>query len=230
MHQGKKILIVESGMPVVPFEESVLLRKDHEVHRAGSGGDALQQFLSNPCDLAIVDEQLSDMPGAQLAACLREMEGGKTLSILLLGGSPGDPPPPGVNKLLPKPVVRMDFHQACGALLAVASRKEARLLVYVQVLGFVHTGFFLCNSMNLSATGILIITSRKLKIGEPIELQVTLPREREKVKVTGEVVREAKEVQSKLFAYGVRFNNLGDEDKARIRTFVHEQMMAGRAG
>lgn len=230
MHQGKKILVVESGVPVVPFEESVLLRKDHEVHRAGSGADALQQFVTTPCDLAIIDEQLSDMSGAHLAACLREMEGGKTLSILLFGGVPGDPPPPGVNKLLPKPVVRADFHGACGALLSVSSRKEARLLVYVQVLGFVHTGFFLCNSMNLSATGILIITSRKLKMGEPIELQITLPREREKVKVSGEVVREAKEIQSKLFAYGVRFNNLSEEDKGRIRVFVREQMQVSRAG
>jgi CheY-like chemotaxis protein len=230
MTQQKRVLIVESGMPVVPFEESVLLRREHEVSRAGSGKEALDRFQAGPCDLAIIDETLSDMPGPELATHLREIEGGRILSILLLGGQPGDAPPRGVNKMLSKPVVRADFHDACGALLSVQARKEARLLVYVQVLGFVHTGFFLCNSMNLSATGILILTARKLKMGETVELQVTLPREREKVRVNGEVTREAREVPTKLNAYGVRFIDLSDEDRKRVRAFVHENMTQAAQG
>lgn len=227
MTQAKRVLIVESGMPVVPFEESILLRRDNEVVRAGSGQEALQRFQTGPCDLAILDEHLSDMPATKLAQDLRALEGGRTLSILMLGGLPGDAPPAGVNKMLPKPVVRADFHEACSALLSVQSRKEARLLVYVQVLGYVHTGFFLCNSMNLSATGILLVTARKLKMGETVELQITLPREREKVRVNGEVMREAREVKTKLNAYGVRFTDLSDEDRKRIRAFVQETLSAG---
>jgi len=230
MTQAKRVLIVESGMPAVPFEESILLRRDNEVVRAGSGQEALQRFQAGPCDLAVLDEHLSDMPAAKLALDLRTLEGGRTLSILILGGMPGEAPPPGVNKILPKPVVRADFHEACSALLSVQARKEGRLLVYVQVLGYVHTGFFLCNSMNLSATGILLVTARKLKMGETVELQITLPREREKVRVNGEVMREAREVPTKLNAYGVRFTDLSDDDRKRIRAFVQESLNASSRG
>ena len=40
---GKRILVVESGMPVVPFEQSLLLRKEHELFRASTGSEALEK-------------------------------------------------------------------------------------------------------------------------------------------------------------------------------------------
>ncbi len=223
---GKRVLIVESGMPVVPFEESILLRRDHEVVRAASGEEALERLRQGSADLMIVDDQLSDMTGADLAARVRQ-DGSKSVSILLLGGGGNGAPPQGVNKLLPKPVVGAEFHEACSALLNVQSRKDARLLVYVQVQGRVQTGFFLCNSMNLSSSGILILTARRLKMGDMVQLQITLPREREKVRVNGEVVRDAREVSSKLNAYGLRFTDLTNEDRERLRLFVAENLRNG---
>ncbi|MCI4397930.1 MAG: PilZ domain-containing protein [Acidobacteria bacterium] len=218
----KRILIVESGLPSVPFEESVLLRREHEVIRASSGAEALEKLRAQPYDLVIVDETLSDMAGSALASRVRK-DGFTALSIILLGQDRDHlQQAAGVNKVIGKPVNPEAFREACSSLLNVQSRKDARLLVYVQVQGFIQSGFFLCNSMNLSPSGILIITGRKLKIGDMVHLQITLPREREKVKAVGRVVREAKEIESRLNAYGLQFDEISEGDRERIRLFTSE--------
>ncbi len=218
----KRILIVESGLPSVPFEESVLLRREHEVARASSGAEALEKMRSQAYDLVIVDEALSDMGGAAMAEQARK-DGLTAVSIILLCHDQlGAAKTNGVNKIIAKPVNPSDFHEACSALLNVQSRRDARLLVYVQVQGFIQSGFFLCNSMNLSPSGILIITGRKLKKGDMVQLQITLPLEKEKARVLAKVVREAREIESKLNAYGLVFTEISEGDRQRIKVFTSE--------
>ena len=227
---GKRILVVESGIPVVPFDQSLLLRKEHEVIRAGTGREAIEKVASQEPSLIILDERFMDMEASEVVRAIRELPQGKHASILLLGGEFGAKAPEGVNHVLPKPVIGHDFNEACKRLLSIEARKEARLLVYVQVQGYLQSSLFLCNSLNLSASGILMLTARKLRMGDTVQLQITLPREKEKVRVSGRVVREAVEVESRLNAYGVAFEDVSAEDKDRIRTFVEEEARRQRGG
>jgi len=225
---GKRILVVESGIPVVPFDQSLLLRKDHELFRASSGAETLEKVAEVMPHLVILDDHVSDMAISALVHEIRLLTAGRNASLLLLAG-PGEALVDGVNQVLPKPVVGHDFNEACRRLLSVEARKEVRLLVYVNVQGFAQNNMFLCNSLNLSASGILILTARKLKIGESVQLQITLPREREKIKVSGLVMREAQEVDSRLNAYGVAFQDLSGEDRERLRNYAEEERQRNRA-
>lgn len=218
---NKRILILESGIPVIPFEETLLLRRDNEVIRASSGDEALKILSSEKIDLLIVDEKLSDKNPLEFFNEIRSNEKLKNLSILYLSSS--DEKPAGVNIVLKKPIQSLSFNEACKKLLNVEARRETRLLVYVQVQGFSQSNFFLCNSRNLSASGILILTSKYLKVGEQVQLQITLPREREKVKAFARVVREAKEVPTKLNAYGLEFTEISQKDRERIKRFIEEE-------
>jgi CheY-like chemotaxis protein len=220
---GKRILVVESGVPVVPFDQSLLLRREHELLRASTGAEALEQVKSVEPHLIVLDDHLADMEVAELINGIRKLPQGRNAGILLLGGVQGGKALTGVNQMLPKPVVGSDFNEACRRLLSIEARKEARLLVYVQVQGYLQSNLFLCNSLNLSASGILLLTARKLKMGDQVQLQITLPREKNKVKVNGLVVREAQEVDSRLNAYGVSFQDLPKDDQERIRLFVEEE-------
>ena len=219
----KRILVVESGIPVIPFEQSLLLRRDHEMHRASTGAEALEKVGSTEPCLVITDERLSDMGGAEFLKKMRDLPQGRHAAAILLTSTGGEAPP-GVNLVLRKPLSGTEFSEACQKLLSIAVRKDARLLVYVQVQGYVQSSLFLCNSLNLSASGILILTARRLKLGEKIQLQITLPLEKDKVRVTGEVVREAKEVESRLNAYGVLFTDLTAEDRERLGRFVDREL------
>ncbi len=221
---GKRILVVESGIPVVPFEQSLLLRKEHELHRASAGEEALQKIGSFQPDLVVIDDKLADMKGTELADRLRQLPECRQTAVILVSNEFEDEVPEGVNVLLRKPVVGDDFSDACEKLLSIAVRRDARLLVYVQVQGYLQSSLFLCNSINLSASGILILTARRLKHGDRIQLQITLPLEKEKVKVTGVVVREAREVSSRLNSYGVHFVEMTEKETQRIETFVAEQL------
>ncbi len=221
---GKRILVVESGIPVVPFEQSLLLRKEHELHRASAGEEALQKIGAFQPELIVIDDKLADMKGAELAQRLRQLPECRQTAVILVSNSYEDEPPEGVNMVLRKPVVGDDFSDACEKLLSIAVRRDARLLVYVQVQGYLQSSLFLCNSINLSASGILILTARRLKLGDRVQLQITLPLEKEKVKVTGVVVREAREVSSRLNAYGVHFVEMTENETERLEKFVEEQL------
>jgi len=225
---GKRILVVESGMPVVPFEQSLLLRKDHELFRAASGAEAMEKVEQVMPHLIVLDDQIQDMKVSSLIRQIRAMPAGRNASVLLLAGSGGEASE-GVNQVLPKPVVGTEFNDACRRLLSVEARKEARLLVYVNVQGFSQNNMFLCNSLNLSASGILILTARKMKMGETVQLQITLPREREKIRVSGLVMREAQEVESRLNAYGLAFQDLTTEEGDRLRVYVEEERQRSKA-
>jgi CheY-like chemotaxis protein/Tfp pilus assembly protein PilZ len=220
---GKRILVVESGVPVVPFDQSLLLRREHELFRASTGAETLEQVSAIEPHLIILDDHLADMGVGDLVNAIRQLPTGRNVGILLLGGVQGDKALSGINQMLPKPVVGTDFNDACRRLLSIEARKEARLLVYVQVQGYLQSNLFLCNSLNLSASGILLLTARKLKKGDQVQLQITLPREKNKVRVNGMVVREAGEVDSRLNAYGVSFQDLPKDDQDRIRLFVEEE-------
>jgi len=225
---GKNILIVESGIPVVPFEQGLLLRQEHELRRVATGEEALQALRSQPADLLITDDRLSDMDGVDLVRRVREMEEGRSMSVIVMGSGPGENGASGVNRFLAKPIDGALFEEACRDLLSIEFRREVRLLVYVQVQGYLQNNLFLCNSVNLSASGILLLTARRLKVGEVIQLQITLPRERRKITVTGEITRVAMEVGSRLNAYGVRFTVIEPEDRHRIRDFIREEQAQGR--
>ncbi|HNQ77988.1 MAG TPA: response regulator [Acidobacteriota bacterium] len=218
---AKKILIVESGITVIPFEETLLLRRDHDVKRAASGKQALEYFAKEKFDLLIMDDRLPDFKAEELVDKIRSEPYGKDLSIIEMSAEQ-ERPPRGVNNLLRKPIESGEFNETCKKLLQVESRRESRLLVYVQVQGFIQSNFFLCNSRNLSSSGILILTTKHLKLGDNVQLQITLPREKEKVKAFARVIREAKEVDSRLNAYGLHFTEIAEKDKERVRKFLKE--------
>ncbi len=224
---GKRILVVESGIPVVPFEQSLLLRKEHELVRTSTGAETIDKVREVLPNLIVLDDHISDMSVTDLVRQIRELPGGRHASILLLGGD--GTAVEGVNLTLQKPVVGQDFNDVCRRLLSIEARKDVRLLVYVNVQGFSQNNMFLCNSLNLSASGILILTARKLRMGEVVQLQITLPREREKIKVSAMMVREAGEVDSRLNAYGLAFQDLSSEDRERIRVYVDEERARNKA-
>ncbi len=221
---GKRILVIESGIPVIPFEQSLLLRKDHEVSRAQTAAEALERVAELTPDLIITDERVSGMELPELIRQIRSLREGRYSAIIVLSSEELEQEPKGVNMVLRKPISGLDFSQACQRLLAISARKDARLLVYVQVKGYLKSNLFLCNSLNLSSSGLLILTARKLKLGDSIRLQITLPLERDKVEVQGDIVREAKEVETRLNAYGVKFVDMEPAALERLSRFVDKEL------
>ncbi len=97
----------------------------HEAHRADAGLEALRRAASTgtPFDLAILDAQMPDQDGFELAAAIRgDAQLGRTrLLILTSAGQRGDGErcrQLGIQAYLTKPIARADLIEAVGTVLA----------------------------------------------------------------------------------------------------------------
>src|SRR5437762_13137136 len=109
----------------------------HEAHRADVGLEALHRAATagTPFDLAILDAQMPDRDGFELAAAIRgDAQLGRTrLLILTSAGQRGDGErcrPVGIQAYLTKPIARADLIEAVGTVLAetVSAPGEADLV------------------------------------------------------------------------------------------------------
>jgi CheY-like chemotaxis protein len=117
-----KILLVEDEPLISMTITDILEEFGHTVFEALSAGEAVAIFEREAAfDLLITDLGLPDMPGEQLARCLRERDA--KLPILFATGRsseaalPGEPIAPPVEHLS-KPFLMNDLHDAIARLIS----------------------------------------------------------------------------------------------------------------
>jgi CheY-like chemotaxis protein len=116
-----KILVVEDH-PAVATITCSLLREahDHDVTHAATGAAALDQFENFQPELVLIDLNLPDMNGYQLATEIRRRPGGRSIVLVALTGLGSEiserlAEEAGINAFFRKP---MDFN-----LLTTIERK-----------------------------------------------------------------------------------------------------------
>src|SRR5205814_9514204 len=107
----------------------------HEAHRADAGLEALRRAATagTPFDLAILDAQMPDQDGFELATAIRgDAQLGRTrLLILTSAGQRGDGErcrQLGIQAYLTKPIARADLVEAVGTVLAGAAAGSPDLI------------------------------------------------------------------------------------------------------
>jgi DNA-binding response OmpR family regulator len=83
---GKHILVVEDDAVIGTILTELLRRYDHASH-ADSGKKALHEIDRDPPDIILLDLQLSDMSGLELARSIRRNQNTKATPILAMSGS-----------------------------------------------------------------------------------------------------------------------------------------------
>ncbi|GAL83147.1 histidine kinase [Sporocytophaga myxococcoides] len=86
MFSKPKILIVDDKQENLIALETVLRDLDVEIIRATSGNEALKQTLNHDFSLALIDIQMPEMDGYELAAILREDEKTASLPFIFISG------------------------------------------------------------------------------------------------------------------------------------------------
>ncbi len=86
MFSKPKILIVDDKQENLIALETVLKDLDVEVIKATSGNEALKQTLNHDFSLALIDIQMPEMDGYELAAILREDEKTASLPFIFISG------------------------------------------------------------------------------------------------------------------------------------------------
>jgi hypothetical protein len=207
---------------------SFLHRADIAVHTAATNEDILMFHLEKNAHLIATHPALPGMACDSLCEIIRKGESMKKVSILLLcDGSPRQQELArrcNVNAVLTLPVDTATFAGKVQELLDVPPRHSYRVVLNIAVEGMHNNRPVMCNSENISASGMLIRAKEHLAVGGRVECSFYLP-DGFRVSATGDIARVFKADQaSDTIHYGIRFQRFASGAEAALAAFVEREM------
>lgn len=222
----KKILLVNASRYFFDEGKSLLDRRDFQVFLAPSALAALQMHRQEKMNLIVADLDMPDMGGDALCGRIREENGSRAVSfILVCNDRPAEVQRAqncGANSVLRKPLNAKMLLEQVEKLLTVSVRRGYRVLLRAKVKGSQDESTFFCTSQNISVTGMLIEAERVLLVGDQISCSFFLPGSAH-ITADGEVARSEKIADGK-HQYGIRFTGIAAEHVGEIEKFIAESM------
>lgn len=215
-----KIIIPDTLLSHFETDQNFMLRSDITIISVPTVETMLKVHEEQHADLIIADSDTPEMGGAALCRKVRGTPSANQVSVLLL--VPGerhvidDCLSSGANDLIIKPIIQQDLLKKTSELLQIAKRADMRVLMNISVLGKANTPFY-STTHNISTSGMLIETSKLMKLGERLSLSFFLRLK--KISLDGEVVRVTQK-SLHLYQYGIKFLNPDDRAQGLINDFV----------
>lgn len=198
---------------------TVLWRADFERHLARRLEDAQLMALTETPELVVVERELSWAP--ELVRVLRADPLTRAVSIAVVTRGEFNPREvelleAGANAVLRLPV-GPDWDERLSRLAHVPTRAEARCGVDFEVDATVRQGAPSLRgvALDLSTTGMLLLSPVELSVGEDVDFRFHLPGAGPLVAGCGRVVRQAGERR-----YGVEFYGLEGQGGEDVRRYV----------
>lgn len=218
------ILLVDHSRGALAFQETILRRRDAQILTALAGSEGLQKARSEHPQLIIFAYDLFDMTAPDFCREIREGEETKAISLLLI--SDRDNPEQGdlclaagCNDIIYRPLQRRELDAKVERLTSIPVRRQLRTITKIEVSMEKNGRFVLARTLNISATGMLVEVDRVLSGEGPVRLHFYLPGDPKPLQVQAEVLRA--EFSGTMAKYGLRFLEVGVEEKERIEHYVH---------
>lgn len=232
MATGKTILAVGLEREDYTDLHPILSRSSIEVYRVAMAQNAFELTDEMAFDLILVGQPLPDMRLEDFVAIARRSASASRqaeIVVLAQGESPGELEAvrhePGMHVLtLESP--RLELLRELADHMGLAQRMSQRLLVRleVQVDDTVETRAL--QSVNVSATGMLLRTERPYPVETRLTMEFDLPTDGTTVEAEGEVVRHTDPAAEGVPGIGVHFTRLREEDQRRLMRYL-ESSFAG---
>ncbi|MFQ5585319.1 MAG: response regulator [Thermodesulfobacteriota bacterium] len=223
----KKVLLVDDIRLFLEIEQTLLNRPDVTIFTATSGEEALRIHERENVDVILLDLLMPGMDGEKVCQYIRADDRLRNVSIIMVTTStaPEDIErckKAGANDYVVKPINPTELLTKFQKYINIATRRDLRILARVDVAGTNDVESFIGNTVNISASGVLVECTQRLDLGDAVSCSFSLPGNTATVTSTGEVVR-AKEIdhsQHHIMRYGIRFIDIGEEDKNMIESFI----------
>ncbi len=229
MH-GREQKVLAAGIERSAFEQlAPVLRRDAlEVDWVATPEAGVNLASEQRFDVVILDAEPADW---SLEEVVRRLRGGASPSrnaAIMVLAEPDQVDAAralkakGVNRvMLISDPPQMICEQMAG-LLEVAPRVALRVPMNLQTaLGNRGREIF-CQTVNLSATGMLVRTQARPQLGSPVVFQLHLSEKLGAVIGRGEMVRHATRFQGGFDGVGVRFKGFADDGAARLQQYLEE--------
>jgi CheY-like chemotaxis protein len=221
----KKILLSGDLRPFIKNCNDILKRADFQVFVSTSFEDIITIHRAERVDLIILQLNAEDSRAEEVCSSIRKDERLKHVSILIIcNNMKADIERTqrcNSNSYLTKPIIREQFIQKISQLLAIPERQEYRVLLKVKVTGKLDSIPFFCSSDNISASGMLIETEKKLEKGDIISCSFFLPKS-EQILADAEVMRIIR-TEKNSFQYGIHYMNLASRYRTAIDAFIRQR-------
>lgn len=225
---GTKVLA--AGIERTAFEAlAPVLRRDAvQVDWVATPEAGVALAAKHHYDVIILDAEPADWSLSKVVAALRNGISPSRSAAIMVLAEPDQVDAAralkarGVNRvMLISDPPQMICEQMSG-LLEVAPRVALRVPMNLQTaLGNRGREIF-CQTVNLSASGMLVRTQARPQLGSPVVFQLRLSESLGTVIGRGEMVRHASRFKGGFDGVGVRFKGFAEDGAARLQTFLEE--------
>ena len=184
--------------------------------------EALELVLQLPFDVVIVGHPLPDRSTEQFLAAVRRNGSLSRDAAVLVVTEPSLRDETqvlvgrGANRLLTTTEAAPLLQGLVAELLDVAPRLQLRVATRLDVNLEKGASRLLCQTENISATGMLVRTDQAFPPGTQVRFELTLPRDGAPVRGVAEVIRHAGKRRERVSGVGVRFRSFEGLDGERF--------------
>lgn len=207
---------------LVPF----LARQSFDVDRFPSAAGSLDLISKVAFELLLVRFPMRGMELERFLASVRRQDSPcLRTSLLLLApaerlGEAQGYIGKGANRVLSLSASENEVQDSVSSVLDVAPRKAARFMARLEIRIGGARDMILCQTENLSASGMLIRTDRRYEIGTQIDFEFTLPRDPRPVAGVAEIMRYTSYGKEEGTGVGVRFLSFAGDSQRRFESYL----------
>lgn len=227
MRPSRNVLAIglsqEEFQRLVPF----LDRQSFDVDRFPSAVGALELTANVTFELLLVRFPLRDMDLPRFLAEVRRQGSPCSRSSLLLLATEAKLTDAqtfigrGANRALSLAASATEIQESVSSVLDVAPRKAARFMTRLEIRIGGATDMVLCQTDNISASGMLLRSDRRYELGTQIDFVFTLPGDPRPMSGVAEVVRHTRFEEGPSLGLGMRFLSFSGDSQRRFESFLH---------
>ena len=230
----KKVLIAQELHALLEQDRSFLGRTDMQVFVAATNDEMLNIHRTERVDLIISKLDLPGMDSEKLYGLVREDAALRTVSTIMCCANTPEAIKKSsrcrVNAVLLEPLHPVLLMAKAQQLLDIAAREMIRVLLGVVIDGRFGDEAFYCRTKNISATGLMIETRKRLVEGARLTCQFYLP-DATRIQASGKIVRIIQQTSGQEdHQYGLMFTDIAPEIKQLLADFVESSRQGSKAG
>ncbi len=234
--EGSRVLV--AGIERAAFEgfAPVLQRRELVVERVSSQEAGIALACSARFDLVILDSEPREQSLVEIVRAMRSPKcASRGAAILVLTEPDGVESAQallghGVNRVMlvndPPDIIG----QQVAVLLEVAPRVETRLSTRLDTAVGSGANQLFCQTENVSASGMLVRTQRRLEIGDTVAFEIHLRDQDAPIAGRGEVRRYARPDREGVDGIGIRFLGFAVGGEERLGAFLRQALAHNPGG
>jgi uncharacterized protein (TIGR02266 family) len=222
----RSVLVVGVGAAKFANLAPILKRAKMFAELVPTGARALELAAVLPYDAVAVTVPLDDTPLEEWLARLRdEAMASRKAAVLLLTAAGHEEKARALLEQGANRVAAVDdpperVQALVSALLGVAPRVCLRAASRLRVQLERGTTQVLCQTENISATGMLIRTDQQYPVGTMLSFELALPGEPKPIRGSARVVRHTTSRRERVAGVGVAFSGFDSEDGKRFAAHI----------